>query len=550
MKHKRLLSLLCAAGLILTSVPALPVIAAEEAPVSTVAEEDDLFLSGQTEDGCQWDIFNKENAGTVSQTVEKNGSFTFSWKDVKNAQFEISSDNRIGFESRPATYDYACEFNLGDTGYYGVQAFPPSYNFIYIVEGWAENSTVRQNAGEKLGTVSADSLQYDVYRCEQPNDNPDSRIAPFPDYWFIASRNRYDAKEKRLVKGAVPVYQLVKALYDANLDPDMKEPDFSVVPQLFVYSGDNASGKASGSVEFMYSWYGPNYEMPAGIRSEDGYFLDSLNWNKHGTISTAIGENGSFDFIWEDTDSSYAMLYPPERERTDDLIGKTWQYSGEIDLGGNGYFGLSVYKGGVYDIFFLEGWDENCTAWQLPEKPLGQIKFENTVYDLYMDTRLDGSPAYWCFSTENSYSGQKTTVNGEIPLKPLLDQVAELTGITLDAYETHHVFEIYSCSSDSAFLSGSAHFTKCAFEESDKYFTESGNKDGSEQPKSDVRGDANCDGALDVSDAVLASRIVVEDTGAKISDQGLRNADIDLNGNLEPADITLMLQVIARKVKL
>lgn len=143
-------------------------------------------------------------------------------------------------------------------------------------------------------------------------------------------------------------------------------------------------------------------------------------------------------------------------------------------------------------------------------------------------------------------------MNGEIPLLPILNQIAELAGIMDDFRQCDNQcgFCVFSGESDSAFLSGSAHFTKCAFEESDKYFTESGNKDGSEQPKSDVRSDANCDGALDVSDAVLASRIVVEDTEAKISDQGLRNADIDLNGNLEPADITLMLQVIARKVKL
>lgn len=779
MKHKRLLSLLCAAGLILTSVPALPVIAAEEAPVSTVAEEDDLFLSGQTEDGCQWDIFNKENAGTVSQTVGKYGSFQFSWKNVKNAQFVIDSRDeehkRIGAEARLCSYEYACKLDLGDTGYYGVQAFPPNCNFIYIVEGWAENSTVRQNAGEKLGTVSADGLQYDVYRCEQPNDNPDSRIAPFPDYWFIASRNRYDAKEKRLVKGAVPVYRLVKALYDANLDPDMKEPDFSVVPQLFVYSGDNASGKASGSVDFSYSWYGGDYALPESLRSEDGYALDFSGIYGIGTTNASIGKNGSFELNWKDTENAYAMLYPTETVSERDMLGKTWQYSGEIDLGGNGYYGLLAHIESL-SIVIVEGRDENCTEWDLPKKLIGQVKYENTVYDLYENT-AEACPApfdYWCIRTDNPYGGHKTTVSGEIPLLPILDQTANLIGISEGRRYYSSGFIVDSGRSDTAFLSGNASFTKCIFGYTDHYFTEQGTKDGynwlrcqaayeygtsmtagdkgtfkaewkedllpsvstlfvsgkeynnvsldevqsiscaydvktsvkpnhffsywnygyeatfadlsgeepvlteyyvtdsapsvhvpftdkdmqvanfrigdifynvyrlsvndetvlyapvapqhftktqywierywdfhkgnitvsdsfsddllpifkelekngikpegtltdisfyaladsgpgslevlkneislvktgEAAPKSDVRGDANCDGALDVSDAVLASRIVVEDTEAKISDQGLRNADIDLNGNLEPADITLMLQVIARKVKL
>ena len=73
-------------------------------------------------------------------------------------------------------------------------------------------------------------------------------------------------------------------------------------------------------------------------------------------------------------------------------------------------------------------------------------------------------------------------------------------------------------------------------------------KKGAITPEPNVRGDANCDGGLDVGDAVLASRVLVEDAAARITDQGMQNADIDRNGNLEPADITLMLQVIAKKV--
>ena len=75
-------------------------------------------------------------------------------------------------------------------------------------------------------------------------------------------------------------------------------------------------------------------------------------------------------------------------------------------------------------------------------------------------------------------------------------------------------------------------------------------KEGTTAPESNVRGDANCDGVLDVSDAVLTARMLTEDIEAKITAQGKLNADIDLSGKLEMSDITLMLQVIAKKVKL
>ena len=72
--------------------------------------------------------------------------------------------------------------------------------------------------------------------------------------------------------------------------------------------------------------------------------------------------------------------------------------------------------------------------------------------------------------------------------------------------------------------------------------------------KSDVKtvasGDTNCDGVLDVSDAVLAARFVNEDKSAKISDAGVRNTDLNANGSIDTDDITKMLRVIARIEKL
>ena len=65
-----------------------------------------------------------------------------------------------------------------------------------------------------------------------------------------------------------------------------------------------------------------------------------------------------------------------------------------------------------------------------------------------------------------------------------------------------------------------------------------------------VMGDANCDGVLDVSDAVLTARVLVEDIEAEISQQGLVNADTDGSGKLETNDLTRMLQAIAKKIKL
>ncbi len=68
--------------------------------------------------------------------------------------------------------------------------------------------------------------------------------------------------------------------------------------------------------------------------------------------------------------------------------------------------------------------------------------------------------------------------------------------------------------------------------------------------RKDQTGDANCDGAVDVADAVLVMRYAVADREAVISEQGLKNADTDKNGNTDSDDATNILLHIAKKIDL
>lgn len=61
-------------------------------------------------------------------------------------------------------------------------------------------------------------------------------------------------------------------------------------------------------------------------------------------------------------------------------------------------------------------------------------------------------------------------------------------------------------------------------------------------------GDANCDGFVDVSDAVLVMRYAVEDRDAVVTEQGLKNADVDKNGKTNEDDATMILKYIAKKI--
>ncbi len=61
-------------------------------------------------------------------------------------------------------------------------------------------------------------------------------------------------------------------------------------------------------------------------------------------------------------------------------------------------------------------------------------------------------------------------------------------------------------------------------------------------------GDSTCDGAIDVADAVLLARYLVQDQEASITDQGLTNANV-IKGTLNQEDLSAILLYIARYIK-
>ena len=68
-----------------------------------------------------------------------------------------------------------------------------------------------------------------------------------------------------------------------------------------------------------------------------------------------------------------------------------------------------------------------------------------------------------------------------------------------------------------------------------------------ETARESANGDLTLDGKTDVSDAVLLARFLAADANAKVSDQGLANADADGSGSITSEDLTKILFIIARR---
>lgn len=60
-----------------------------------------------------------------------------------------------------------------------------------------------------------------------------------------------------------------------------------------------------------------------------------------------------------------------------------------------------------------------------------------------------------------------------------------------------------------------------------------------------VPGDVNCDGLVKINDVILLNRYITEDISAVISEQGMKNADVNADGTPNPEDATAILKYLA-----
>ena len=85
-------------------------------------------------------------------------------------------------------------------------------------------------------------------------------------------------------------------------------------------------------------------------------------------------------------------------------------------------------------------------------------------------------------------------------------------------------------------------------------FTEHITAEKSDLPKTDSKltkkGDADCSGTVDVSDAVMVARFAAEDSTLVISAEGKANCDTDNNTVIDAEDVLNILRAIAKLITL
>ena len=497
-------------------------------PVS--AEETAWTTEGETEYGYYYAEFAANQQGTHRFTLEDYGAFSCEWDGVFNYRAEVGEReyfSRLRIDSfagiSALRFYYTANVNAKGNCYYGIHGcFGPDMPEIFIVEGWG---IWRPPGGNnRIGQRWVDGKSYDYYagtQCLNPADENSPRIKVV---YAVAETSDITLNKECNVSKCVDFGSHIRNL--VNLDRDYSKLFNAKLEYatLFAegyggYGGDSSCKFTVDSlcIDLSYPNRVPN-PVNRGFADKNGvFFLDDYengigNAYQYGITATLdimpqyhadgtqslVATNRSSD--WEGV--AYRLDYFA-------IIPDT-SYSFQAAVMHNGYgevtFSLTLEywnDGGWPEFKELETVEAKCGEWTILRCPDFQVPSCGSKDTYVKDACLFIESV---FSTEDYYVDSACLSEaGALPEISLADCVPPLP-------------------------------------------EKSGGNTDMIRERKDQTGDANCDGTVDVADAVLIMRYAVEDREAVITDQGKLNSDTDGDGSVSAEDAKLILLFIAKKI--
>ncbi|MBR3268179.1 MAG: glycoside hydrolase family 11 protein [Oscillospiraceae bacterium] len=508
-------------------------------PVS--AEETVWMTDGETENGYCYAEFAANQQGTHQFTLGNNGTFSCEWDGVYNYRAEVGQrfsqfDSFAGVEN--LAFSYSANINIRGNSYYGVHgSFGSDMPEIFVIEGWgtsrppgAQNFIGKGFARNKIydyyeGTCNADPAADNsesvkaIYAVVTTSDIPQMR-----DY-YVNQTTDFTRHIRNLAILDSDYSGLFNELFNAKLE----------YAALFAegYGGYSRGSSCKITVDRINIWREPG---PGPISS------DKWNADRNGVFFLDDYENG---------------------------IGNACEY------GGRGTTTLDItpqyHIDGTHSLAVIERSDDWTWPWPSVAYQLDDYTImPNTSYSFQMAVMQERcAEATWCLML--MYSDDR----GWLEYKELAKVDAKCgEWVILRCSD----FQIPSDSSEKNYVSGARLFidlmdtTEGYYVDNNAYYyvdstclSEAGAlpeisladcvpplpESAQEKPEMVAcTGDANCDGVVDVSDAVLVMRYAVADREAVITEQGINNADVDKNGNIDSEDGVNILKYIAKKITL
>ena len=300
--------------------------------------------------------------------------------------------------------------------------------------------------------------------------------------------------------------------------------------------------------------------------TEDGYYYTEYNLAFKGNEDLTLYDKGGFRYYWAGISNCRAEVGKQFRSGESlRSIGEEsfYHYDVSIYLDRDSCFGCGVhiqFADRDTELMIVEEWYSQKLFGD--QVKIGSGEADGRIYDYYEVPRYNhpsvegirNYPEIWAVAQTSSLRPKSMNYRkGNVSLWQHLSHLARLNSAYGALYDAELKYiTLYAEGIDDADYE--VYCTFQAFKNSlvykKPYVATISPQTTAVQPAVLCPGDANCDGAVDISDAVLVMRYAVADREAVISEQGIKNADCDGNGNTDNEDATLILQHIAKKIDL
>ncbi len=463
------------------------------------------------------------------------------------------------------TYTVGCSFD-GDA-YFGLAStfmdigpsdHEPDTVECYVIDGWGTARPV-PDAKYKLGTITVDSedSSYDVYLFPITDETADQALVlPLrttkQQYIIVRQESKYRNGFLETVAASHDMLKIINTVKALGADfPAWRDSAFFMQAQ----SGLGDFDTSFTAISYAYSNDNQKELWKTG-ETADGYAWEHWCTENYTKSVMDPGTEGKFSCEWSGIMNAIYDSGTKFPENTSWKEAGQLQYDYVLDLTseGNAFAGvMGTLQNAPTEYYIIDGWVGRelpvlVTSGNMIMEKLGEATIGGAAYDIYKGyiNQFDISGnrpvmRYYSIRKENLAANGGRIANS-VDVTAHLNAYAEL-GMDAKWLNSAVLFaEADGNSSGEQNPSGSAVALK------NRLTVNKDSKNAQTLPA--VKGDATCDGKLDISDAVLVARVVNEDTSAVITDQGIRNGDVDGKSGLNPEDITVLLQAIAKKIKL
>ena len=485
---------------------------------------------------------------------ENTGGFSCKWDGVFAAMAEVgwslpesyAGKSCKAFPGLRVTYD--ADFYTDSNSYFGIHGCTKNpLTEYYIIEGWG---SWRPPGGEgRTCTVNTDGVLYDLYHTMRYNAPSVDGPRTYPMYYCVRQSNSVTMGVQNRVAATVDVYGIFQQMENAGLD---------------------VSGRLESCGLFAECYGGGRYDASGSFTVHSA----SRSWNDGSASDWFLTDDPSKPVTTAPVTTAPVQTEPAVTTTTEPKLpaDENGVFFREDFESGRGDWEKRAYKDDTSVLaadtaYYAEGQQslyvtERSDSWNGAALSLEPYAIEPGKAYSFQAAVMQNSTAETAIrmnleSIDGSWAAKHYDLIGKADCRKGEWTVIRTEDFVIPAGSTDlKLYFDMDCPSGADWETYDTAALNCDFRIDSVTVAEAGKAvpidlfGARPAPVSGQTGDANCDGAVDVSDAVLVMRYAVADREAVISEQGLKNADTDKNGNTDSDDATLILQNIAKKIRL